>query len=255
MSKRFFVVDTGRYGGEVTVGTMPADFVEYWNPKIKEDGDSDFISHVQSFSWDDEEDRDPDSPPLGENFCEWYDCDDIEHVSGPYADSQYYVQEIELHPDAVFDEDYSSIEWKEGVDHDYSVAKWTDVGEELGPFEYNAIYGREAYGNYDTPQEDEETVPVMCWHSGEKGGFGQLFITTDGEDFNPDALHCGYVETDCASIIERYWYNKQELDVNFDWADSTGKGYYAYVGFMNPKWHDKPHSDATIEELFEDWEL
>jgi len=254
MSKRIFIVDTGRYGGEVAVGTVPADFVEYWNPKIKEDGDSDFISHVQSFAWDDDDGRDPDSPSLGEDFNEWYDCDDIEHANGPYADSQYFVQEVKLHADAVFNEEYASIEWKEGVDHDYSVPKWEDVGEELGPFDYNAIYGREAYGNYDTPQEEEETVPVMCWHSGEQGGFGQLYIATDGEDFDPEALHCGYVETDCASIIERYWYNKKELEVNFDWADTTGKGYYAYVGFMNPKWHDKWHSQDQIEELFEDWE-
>jgi hypothetical protein len=253
MSKRYFLVDTGRYGGEVCVGTMPEDFVSFWNPRISDDGDSDFISHVQGIEWDDPDEQDSDSPSAGEEFYSWTEADDIEHLNGPYADSQFYVQEIQLHEDAEFTE-YGSVEWREGVDHDYTVAKWQDVGEELGPFDYQCLYSREAYANYNEPQEDVETVPVMTWHSGEKGCFGQLFIETDGEDFNDELLHCGAVETDCTSIIERYWYNKQELDICWDWADTTGKGYYAWVGFMNPKWHDKQPDDAMIQEYFEDWE-
>jgi len=253
MSKRYFVVDTGRYGGEVCMGKMPADFVEYWNEKIREDGDSDFISHVQSFEWDDEDGRDPESPSIGEEFYSWTECEEIEHLNGPYEDNNYYVQEIKLHPDAVYNTEYQTIEWKEGVDHDYTVSMFEDVGEEMGPFDYKTLYSREAYANYDTPQQDFQTEPVMCWHSSEKGGFGEVFIATE-DDFDPEKFFCGAVETDCATIIERYWYDKKELDVHFDRADSTGKGYYAYVGFMNPAWHDKDYTEENIQEYFEDWE-
>jgi hypothetical protein len=46
-----------------------------------------------------------------------------------------------------------------------------------------------------------------------------------------------------------------EVDCDYDWCDSTGKGYYAQVGYMNPKWRDS--SDKYTEEYLEDegfWE-
>ena len=252
MSKRYFLIDTGRYGGEVCIGTIPADFVDYWNPKVSSGGETDLIGHIQGIEWEDSDEMDSDSPSLGENFYAWSECDDIEHLNGPYADSSYHVQEIKLHEDAEFVD--GMVYWKDGVDHDYDTPQYLEVGEESGPHEYQCLYSREVYASYNEQQEDVEAVPVLNWHSGEKGCFGQVFIQTDGEDFDAEKFHCGSVETDCAEIIERYWYNQTELDVCWDWSDTNGKGFYAWVGYMNPDWHDKPVDEATITEYFEDWE-
>ena len=42
-----------------------------------------------------------------------------------------------------------------------------------------------------------------------------------------------------SEIVENVWYDKVELEAHFDYNDTTGKGYYASVGYFNPKWHDK----------------
>ena len=51
MSKRYFLIDTGRYGGELCIGTVPADFVDYWNPKVGSEGDTDLIANLPCLRW------------------------------------------------------------------------------------------------------------------------------------------------------------------------------------------------------------
>ena len=40
-------------------------------------------------------------------------------------------------------------------------------------------------------------------------------------------------------FIDTVWYDKKELETDYDYIDTTCKGYYAGVGYMNTKWHDK----------------
>jgi hypothetical protein len=53
-------------------------------------------------------------------------------------------------------------------------------------------------------------------------------------------------------LIENVYYDKQELEANYDYNDTTGKGYYAEVGWLNMKWHD---SDELSSENMEDYWL
>jgi hypothetical protein len=39
-------------------------------------------------------------------------------------------------------------------------------------------------------------------------------------------------------FIDSVWYDKKELETDYDYNDTTGKGYYAGIGYMNTKWHD-----------------
>lgn len=260
MTQRVFKISTGRYGGELAVGRVSADFVDYWRERVEEDGDSDLIQHVLGLEYDDEDMMDSDSPAIMDDadFCGWFETDDKEHLNGPYADNSYYVHEVELHPDAEFQ--YGAVCWKEGVDHDYSVAKYEEIGEESDALDYeNYLYGREAYSTDPDSEHLEEEVelePVLFFHSSEKGGFGEVFVVTDGADFDPDLFAIGVCETDMGTIIETYWYDGVQLEVDWDYADTTGKGYYASVGYMNPKWHDtldKYAADSdNIKELLED---
>ena len=90
MSKRYFRINTGRYGGELAIGECNKDFVDYWMPKVKEDGDGDLIETLQGYEWDDEDMKDSDSPIPKEEFYAWNECDDFEHANGPFAKSNLY---------------------------------------------------------------------------------------------------------------------------------------------------------------------
>lgn len=261
MTLKYYKIYTGRYGGELTVGTINEDFAEYWAPIVEEDGDSDLIATLHSYNWDDgdEDGVHKQSPAPADDFVMW-ECDDLEHLNGPFADNKYTVHEITLHADAEYVD--GMLQWKEGVDHDYTVRMYDETEDEVGTFDYNALYSRECYSSYNNASEAAEVdgIPVLNFFSSEKGSFGEVIIETL-EDFDPELLLVGQVETDLATIIEQYWYNRVALQVDFDGADSTGKGYYASVGFANPAWHDKPDQyisydmseTAYVKEAFDDY--
>jgi hypothetical protein len=89
------------------------------------------------------------------------------------------------------------------------------------------------------------------FHSSEKGGFGAWFVDTD-EPFDEFKLGYGIVETNLAEFVDAVYYNKEELDCDYDYNDTTGKSYDAQVGWLNIKWHD---SQENIEKHMKDyWE-
>lgn len=198
---KYFRIFTGRYGGELTIGRISQEEFD----RFKDADELDLIDHFADF--------DRETP--------WHEIDDIEHLSGPYADNQYYVQEMDV--------------------------DGNEIGDHLGPFEYNHLYGREAYTSDNT--RGNETLPVLVFHSAEKGGFGEVLIESY-DDFDPEKFYVGTVETDCANLIESYFYDKIEIEPDFDYADSTGKGYYAMVGEFVTAWHDE-QSSIDINEFFE----
>jgi hypothetical protein len=215
MSKRIFRIEAGRYGGETVIGKVDKEFVDYF---LEVDEESDLIEHVTSYDWDDGQ-PDGDAPIPKEDYYMW-ECDDIEHINSAYADSGFFVTEVT------------------GLDskHDYS--------ETETPLEaVMPLYGREAYSMGTLPddediKDDDNYVPTLAFHSGEKGGFGCWFVETDGEPFDKYKFTYGIVETDMGEFIDSVWYDKKELECDYDYNDTTGKGYYAGVGYMNTKWHD-----------------
>jgi hypothetical protein len=215
MSKRIFRIEAGRYGGETVIGKVDKEFVDYF---LEVDEESDLIEHVTSYDWDDGQ-PDENAPIPKEDYYMW-ECDDIEHINSAYADSGFFVTEVT------------------GLDskHDYS--------ETETPLEaVMPLYGREAYSMGTLPddediKDDDNYVPTLAFHSGEKGGFGCWFVETDGEPFDKYKFTYGIVETDMGEFIDSVWYDKKELECDYDYNDTTGKGYYAGVGYMNTKWHD-----------------
>jgi len=238
MAKYRYRIEGGRYGGELAVGTVTNEFVEYWAPVIEHDGAYDtFIPHVLSLSeWDDDEDIDSNAPAILEESNEipgWYELDDIEHINSAYADGGFYI---------------NSVPTDESDD-------WAYDDEEVSTDGY-CLKGREgAYVSTDNPEgeyEPEDYTPVMLFHSSEKGSFACWFAETDGEDFDEFKLGYSIVETNLCEMIENVYYDKQELEPNYDYNDTTGKGYDAEVGWLNMKWHD---SDDLSKENMEDYWL
>ena len=99
-------------------------------------------------------------------------------------------------------------------------------------------------------------MPVIFFHSAEKGAFGEVIVVTDGEDFNPAKFRIDMVETDVGEFIQSYWYDKKLLPVNYDWSDSMGKGTYCYLSVLDVEDHKKWFKpfDQYIDELEEYWE-
>ena len=219
MSKRIFRIEAGRYGGETVIGEVDAEFVDYFLAIDKSERQEAIIEHVTSYDWDDGQ-PDADAPIPKEDYYMW-ECDDIEHINSAYADSGFFVTEV-TNEEGKYD--YSEIET---------------------PLEaVQQLYGREAYSMGTLPddediQDDDNYVPTLAFHSGEKGGFGCWFVETDGEPFDKYKFTYGIVETDMGEFIDSVWYDKKELEIDYDYNDTTGKGYYAGVGYMNTKWHDK----------------
>lgn len=223
--KRRFRIEAGRYGGEVAIGVVDEDFVDYWLDKVADEGDGDLVSTIVDLEW--EETEPSESPDPKDDFSAWYDCDDVEHVNGPYADGQWIFTEVPA----------------DGSD-DYA---YNDTETEFQPVH---MYGREAYHDENRIDSDpDDYVPVMAFHSSEKGSFGCWFVDVEGEDFEPEKVAFSSVETNVAEIVENVWYKKERLEPDYDNCDSTGKGYYASVGYMNVKWHDlyDTYTDEYLE--------
>jgi|TARA_B110000444_G_scaffold215518_1_gene213422 hypothetical protein len=222
--KRRFRIEAGYRGGEVGIGKVNADFVDHFiNP---EDGDGDLIDFVTSFDWDE---VDESIPVPYEDFESWTETTEIEHLNGAYADGQWSYEEVPA----------------DGSD-DYAYETVID-------FDAYHLYGREAYMDDKKPEDMTNYKPVLQFHSGEKGGFGAWFVETVGEDFNPKKVAFSSVESQVAEIVQDMWYDKELIDKDYDNCDTTGKGYYASVGYMNMKWHDS--EEKYTEEFFTENEI
>ncbi len=220
--KRRFRIDAGRYGGEMSIGKVTKEFVEYFIEKEEDD----LIDTIQSYEWDDDDMGDKNAPKI-DGFTAWNECDDKEHIYGMYVDAGFFLNEVPI--DGSDDMNYSDNEIEVKGFH---------------------LYDREAYYTDKSQEkikinEKDDYEPVLGFLSAEKGGLGCWFVETDENGFDPKKLAFSTVASNLANIVENVWYDKIELEANFDHSDTTGKGYYASVGYFNNKWHDK--KDTSID--------
>lgn len=156
----------------------------------------------------------------------WYEVDDFEHINAAYADGGFFVCEIK-DGEADFDTEIKC----DGV----------------------CILGREAYSyhNENLDLTDKVKTPILTFHSAEKGSFGEYYVELEG-DFNPDLLQYTIVETDVGEFIDEVYYDQKQLEADYDYADTTGKGTYAATGIMVEDWWDSKDK-YTEEVMAEHW--
>lgn len=246
MSKYKYRLYGAGYGGELVIGETNEHFVRYWADKVEEDGDGDLVEYLTDWDIELPEDpevlEDPDTAPSpgtpDQEFDPgaWHDFDDIEHCNTTFADS--WVRVVPL--DGNNEED---------DDNEFNI--------ELSNTHY--FYSREAYFRSEEPDWTEEKrgdyKPVLSFFSSEKGGFWSAEIELD-EPFNEKLFSMGVVESTLCELSEAFYYDGVEIDHEFE-CDTTGKGYYANVGWMNMRWHDtedKYHTDAEYtKDLMDEW--
>lgn len=244
MTKRYFKIELNGYGGEFCMGKSTPEFVKYWQARDEDQ----LVEHLVGANWDDEEMLDTESPDMTEdgNISMW-ECDDYVHLNSCYADNGYWVQEVALNDPSAWDEDYQTVT----DPHENEV----EIGDAVRHDNFEHwIGGREAYTcSEDT--EGDDIVPVIKYHSSEKGNFGIAYVVTDGEEFDPELVGVAVVETDMAEFVEALYYGKQQLEICYDWADTNGKGTYAEVGYVKEAWLDEFDEDLiqeTLSDIHED---
>ena len=216
MTKQIYIRGNN-YGGEMTIGEVTPEFVNYWQPICKKEGDSRLMDHLMALeSWngtpEEENGFDKDSPAIyaeGEEWNAWHDCDDIHHDNSSNGTELWaFPMTVGEHGEPVYD-------WDERIE-----------------FEPHQLYGREMY-TQDKHVADHE----------------------DDETFDPNKVAVSIIETDHGEMVERLFYDKKEYDCDYDWGDSRGKGYYAGVAWFNKRWEDPCLNEDTDKEAWDDaWE-
>jgi len=227
MAKRLFRIDTGINGGELVIGTVNEAFVNHF---LGED-EGDLIDALSNAEHDPEE---YDGPEICEDFYTWSEVDDLEHLYGVYADTEWSWVEL---PAGTKEGSRDSME------NEYE-------GEVFEPLH---LHDREAY-HEDHPDDGEkhDVVPCLLYHTGEKGGMGCWFVETDGEDFDPSKFCYSTVATNVAEIVDQAWYDKEEIECDQSWCDTRSKGDWMRVGYFNKDWHDTREQRMSDEYC---WEL
>lgn len=231
MAKYRYRVEGGNRGGELVIGKVRNAFVQQ---AVDLDHD-DLVERVlESEDWeepeitDTDEHEDPEAVVIPKEDYYMWECDDIEHLNGPYADGGFHVYEVPT---------------DESDDWDYEKEVWE--GDAI------CMYSREGgyFGNEEPEEADDKVIPVLAFHSSEKGSFGCWFIDIE-EPFDRYKLGFGIVETNLCELVDRVYYDKEELDTNYDYNDTTGKSYDAAVGWLNIKWHDSYEKYSELDEDF-----
>lgn len=231
MTVRYFKINPGSYGGELTVGTVTKEFVEFWQDQDDEDA---LIEHVYAVEQDDEDEVNADSPEITtDGNLAWHEVDDLEHVTGPFSDCSFSVQEITLAP---------SVRYEDGeLVSDEDLDEMYEEDDDVEEYEYeyeDFCYGREVYTNGVDIEVEDDFIPVLQFLSEEKGFFGELIVETT-EDFNPEKLAIGVVETDVGYIIETFRYDGKDVFLNTNEYSTRGKSTSATVGWLDPSVYDR----------------
>ena len=232
--KRLFRINMGNYGGEMTMGRVSPEFVEYMHDKCE----GELIDHLHELEYEGEGEN-PEIPSIGDNFYAWSECDDIEHGNGVFGDS-----------------DWSWTEMAPGLEEGSMEADQDEGIHENVDFTPMHLFDRECYMETTLEMKEKreaegyELIPTLTYFSSEKGHLGCVFIETDGEDFDPNKFVYSTVDSNLCSLVDQVWYDKKQVYVNMDWMGSTGKGDYAQVGWLVKKWHDTPESRMNDEELW-----
>ena len=234
MSKRYFRVTTqSAYGGEIVVGTVSQEFVDYW-----QNSDESLVEAM----WNYDDAVEEGAPPLGtepDASQEWHDQDDIEHYNNCSEESCLWVCEVD--------------------------ADGEEIGEDTRFDEFGEnVYNREGGMVYESIPtdygQDDKWIPVVTMYSVEKGGFWDATVETDGEDFDPEKIHFGVIENNMDCLIESVYYGKEELELGFDWCDTRGKDSIAEVGYINETYQRLDSREAwadgsdNVKESFEEME-
>ena len=135
MAKYRYRIEGCNYGGELVIGEVKEEFVKQ-SVKLDSNDLVERILDADDHGYEDvfnvEEHEDPEQAIIPKEDYYMWECDDVEHLNGPYGDGEFTVHEVP----ADGSDDYA---WEKDV--------WSG-----SPIQ---VYSREAgYFNKDKPEKD-----------------------------------------------------------------------------------------------------
>lgn len=245
MKKRHFRLTVSGNGGEIAIGRIKPDFVDFW---FGRDAD-DLAEHVRAVFCGDAP-SDPDSPDLTEiEPTDPLDICDIYHRTMPYSDSTAVIQEIAIHPDAELLR--GTLCWRADKLENQGEELWAPLSAEEEVELENVLYGSEAMLS-EFEAEAPDLWGALIYNSISRGTFYEAIIETGAEGFDKKYLRVATVDTDMGEFIERIWYAHDEL--RLDYVDTIGLGSAFQVGWWNPLYQDHT-TDEEIKEALDHADL
>ena len=229
--KRYFLIDLGSYGAEVTMGHSTKAFVDYWT---ENDGLSEHI-------WE----PDLNSPPMNEDGAEdVVDVCDIAWFHMPFADDRNRVTMREV----FIDEDGADFD-----DADDLISRIEDEQEEYLTAEYwelKQVFTLEKYISSSVYKEG--TTPVLCVAATSKGLHAEAIVVTEGDDFDFGLLGCGITETPFGEFVTHLFYDRKPLQISQYNLSTSGQSIEADVGWSYAEYlesEEKYFDDGQPTEL------
>lgn len=182
-----------RYGGEHTIGTIPQKVADYWLDK----GQEAFEEYM--WSYDHYEKNEDGTIPLEYQLSEWWEVDDIEHMSTvEFSDANVlYVEDVKTK------EIVAEIPMTEDL-----------IGTVFNPLT-EGVCGVDTTGK-----------AIVYGQSFEKGGFNFEMLKTD-EPFDASKVKFNVTEWDTLKLVNDVDYDGDTLSVED--GDTIGKSFACWI--------------------------
>jgi hypothetical protein len=221
---RFYRIRLYGYGGEGAYINISKEAHDFWHKHTEEHGDSDFVNYMinddpEDYEFDELQDVPSNADFLkaeGEEYkYQWYEAEhEFCHQNGvEYGSARIEVEEVSS-------DDYNSDTVATLIDGE-DVSALVDKIQEETDYEVELAHHGESDGF------GEEGNYVCQFYSSEKGSFFEGRLETIGE-FDVKKLKFIINEyPNGEDIIDGIEYNGEDVDI--DYGDTTGKGYYASI--------------------------
>ena len=206
---RYFKLDVGRYGGEVAMGSITKEQFEFWEGK-----DDDFAQYMNDRGFDPAEANEKYGVPEAARFDkEFYEYEDICHMSGPeFSDGQYVtITETDKDGNALRDDDGGFVE-----DQQVDMEKFKKLGVKV-----NCL--AEHHSGSDSCK-DKYYLFGQYFNKGGWGTEGVIKTGPDGFDFK--RMKIAYENCDGFKCFNEIEYDGE---IHYLQEDSTGKSSSFYV--------------------------
>lgn len=149
-SRYYQLIITG-YGGELCIGTVDREFVEFW----QERGAESLAGHLDAIEDPEDSRHFTDSPYIISGENPWsFEIDDVLHITAPTVECSVFVSEIKLHHNAELIN--GDVDWAPGFEG-CEAELWSNVGGEDEVHLNNIVIGQEMY---TSDISDAESKPV-----------------------------------------------------------------------------------------------
>lgn len=205
---RYFKVDFGRYGGEVAMGEITAAQFDHWYGK-----DEELAQHISEIDWGPDEQTTTDIPEEARFTKQFYEYEDICHLSGPeLEDGQTMtITEVDKDGNALQDDDGTFLE-----DQRIDMADFKKLGVKV-----------KCIGDHHSGSKSCKDKYYFFGQYFNKGGwYNNDIIKTgvDGFDFKKMAIN--YENADGFKVFNEFIYDGNNHSLE---EDSTGKSSAFYV--------------------------